>query len=97
MKYRLASPSHAYTLLDLNYHAEAGTPFTVGYWMPSTPSHPGGDGNADGGNVAFLDGHVKWQPLIPGTSWRVFATQNLGQGFWTPSWMDAPPGADILD
>lgn len=57
---------------------------------PSQASHAGRDLNATGTNVLFADGHVAWQPIRRGVSWRVFGRRNTDPfGFWTPAF-EAP-------
>jgi prepilin-type processing-associated H-X9-DG protein len=64
-------------------------------YMPQVASHKvDGLNNAGGGNVAFLDNHVEWHPMVIGTSWRIVGTQG-NCGYWTPSWK-APAGAQYL-
>jgi prepilin-type N-terminal cleavage/methylation domain-containing protein len=52
---------------------------------PQRSNHPDTNGfSAAGDNMAFIDGHTAWHPLLPGVSWR-FGTDYYENFWWTPN------------
>jgi prepilin-type N-terminal cleavage/methylation domain-containing protein/prepilin-type processing-associated H-X9-DG protein len=71
--------SNTPTMMDLDYY---GSYSPNASYYPLLPNHINPNtGNATGTNVSFLDGHVEWQNLMPGKSWKVYGGDG---GYWTP-------------
>jgi len=80
-------------MLDLVYYA-GGTPNPV---LPDRSNHASGNGiTATGGNVLFMDGHVAFQPMRSGESWRLSTSADGNIGiYWNPGFA-IPAGAVLL-
>ncbi|MFW6059726.1 MAG: DUF1559 domain-containing protein, partial [Phycisphaeraceae bacterium] len=79
-------PSEQFLMLDVAWYD-----FVNSYgWRPDRANHVGPDGNAEGQNVSFLDGHVAWQAVVPDKSWK------MASGVWYNPPEPAPSGATFL-
>ncbi len=84
---RKLQPSQQFLMLDWAVWDFTGT---VAGYHPKRSNHFNGEGNADGVNVSFMDGHAEWHKLIPGVSW------DLGDGMWWTPRFAAPSTATFL-
>lgn len=57
---------------------------TANVTVPPIANHNYGDGTAKGGNLLYLDGHVKWNKFSAGESWRT------GTSAYSTHWMNDP-------
>ena len=83
------SPAQQFLLLDALY-GTGEIPYSA---SPQRSNHIRSDGVAAGGNVAFADGRVDWQPTQLNRTWMVVgnASAGLSNGntYWTPR--ESPP------
>jgi len=73
------TPSRQFAMFDFGYR----TPWPSGqHHVPTRSNHVKEDIYPDGQNVLFLDGHVKWQRMGPGSgAWRIG-----GLYYWNPGY-----------
>lgn len=64
--------------------------------IPPTSNHYGPDGVGTGGNLLYLDGHVKWNALEAGRSWKAGGSAYTVHWFNDPYYL-APSGAAIYN
>jgi type II secretory pathway pseudopilin PulG len=89
------APSQQFMMMDFAYHNYSAVPYSG--WT-EVPNHMGPDGNAEGQNVTFVDGHTAWQTIKPGSSWSLM--NDAAPGFPSACWLDfgdaAPAGATLM-
>lgn len=52
--------------------------------VPPITNHANPDGTIKGANLLFLDGHVQWQPIEPGISWKG-GVSGYTDHWWNPT------------
>src|SRR5690606_19221903 len=75
-------PGASPVMLDITY----GNNRTYSTWAhkPKRSNHiRKGDARAQGQNVVMIDGHVEWQALVPGVSWKM-GKDYYDAFWWTP-------------
>ncbi len=82
---RLA-PSEQFITMDVAHQDLDPLPYK---FLPGKASHPGSNARAEGTNVSFADGHVKWQDIRPGEAWKLAAVSG-DAAYWMP---DNPPAS----
>ncbi len=85
--YKPALPSELPVLFDLNY---LGVGTAVSSLLPDRSNHLRGDGQGDGSNVVFQDGHVRWSNPHSGNAWNVFSVAS-NSGYLDLQGSAAPP------
>jgi len=89
-----AQPSLLPVFIELNFVTVNGSNWSASAsYYPPRPNHVNRDGNAVGGNNAWLDGHVTWSRMQAGVSWRIFA--GVGNGGFVTTPQGAPSGATL--
>lgn len=68
------------------------TSLTPNITIPPVSNHYRGDGVAEGGNLLYLDGHVKWNPLVADSSWKAGGSAYINHYMNDPNYLP-PTGA----
>lgn len=91
VQYQQAQPSNVPMMFDLNY---IGIGVSVSSLLPDFGNHRRRDGQGDGSNVGFMDGHVSWSNPHGGSAWNVYGATASNSGY-----LEVPgkaPGAAVF-